>query len=132
MICDKCKEDAYHLKYDLDTQESYCARCWGMSARTEGAPLVQVFEPYEMTNGPKHMIPMDDPNRKKWFSKEGKYVCDNDSIVINTKREEKKYLEMMGAHQAERGEDLMGIKAEFKDKPRGRIYSFAKKSCSSR
>ena len=131
MICDGCGENADHLKYRTTERKSFCGKCWVANGDYRAVPFFKEFEPYALTNGPKHLIPLDDPNRVPWYTKEGKRVVDNEKIMIQNRSDEKKYLEMMGAHQAEKGEKLMGIEAEFKDRHRGRIYSFPKKSCSS-
>lgn len=89
------------------------------------------FEPYELKNGPiqKNLghLAEEDPNYI--VAKDGS-GCD--SVYIESKRAERKYFDMLGVRHPERGEKIMGIKAELKDPPKKRIYSFSKKSVSSR
>jgi len=88
------------------------------------------FKPYELNNGPIQKIcghlAGKDPNYI--VAKDGS-GCD--SINISSKSEEAKYFKMMDIRNPERGEMVYGIKAELKDRPAKRVYSFGSKSVSS-
>lgn len=94
--------------------------------------MIKEFEPYMLQHGPIDTIPDDDPNKKLYYTDAGKRVADMDSVYIANRAEEKRYYERMGIRSLEKGEKVQGIKAELKDRPARRTYSFVGNSkCSS-
>lgn len=61
----------------------------------------------------------DDMFREEDFDHNGK-------VMITSRKEEREMLKRLPVHKAERGEKVMGITAELKDRPKKKIYSFTK------
>jgi len=129
--CNGCKKEVHHTYYDKKDRKFYCIDCKADIVYQEDVDLHQ-FKPYDLKHGPIDMIPSTDPNKKLYYTPEGKRVADMDKIHISSRSEEKRYFELMNIRNLEKGEKVLGIKAELKDRPARKVFSFpSRPACSS-
>lgn len=129
--CSGCKKTTDHTYYDKKDRQFYCIDCKAENVYQERVDLHE-FKPYDLKHGPKELVPNTDPNKKLYFTPEGKRVADMDTIHISNRSEEARYFELMNIRKLDKGEKVLGIKAELKDKPARKTFSFVgKPACSS-
>jgi len=129
--CCRCDRTVDHTYYDLKDRKFYCIDCKAENVYHERVDIHE-FKPYDLKHGPIDMIPSTDPNKNLHYEPNGKRVADLDSVHISSRAKEKEYFELMDIRKLDKGEKVLGIKAELRDKPSRRTYSFVSNSaCSS-
>lgn len=144
MICPDCEERKATIRCNSTGNVYRCSECekkkekelgierddsWIGSGIPPYAP--RDFMPYMLEHGPIDSISDLDPNKCKFNSERGNGI--GDSLFISSKRAERGYFKDMDIRAVDKGEKLTGgVKAELKDKPAPRKYSFKNNLISSK
>ena len=121
MRCAKCNGNSHHTRLNKESHEWLCLECYGRE-EMEIHGGIRVFEPYVLRDGPMDTIPDTDPN--KVIDTESSRFADG--VYLKNRSEERRYMNKLGLKHVEKGEKVMGIRAEMKERPTKKLYFFQK------